>query len=439
MNNSIRLQKKFGVLVLLLGMLAVLSGCSEINKVLLPAETTQPVEDTPAGTVSPSLTETPVKVTQTSTNSNELVLWVPPQFDPKANTPSAKLFQQQLDSFSEENPDVLITVRVKAASGAGGLLDSLSNASVAAPSALPSLIALSRSDMEIAALKGLIFPWNGITNVMKETDWYPYAAQLGSLQGNDYGLPFAGDALMLVYRPLQVSYAPDKWVDYVARGFPIAIPAADPRALVTAQMLLSNRTSDNPGPNDKPVTEDELKKVYLLINDAVKNGVLPYWMGEFETFDQTWKSFNDQQSNYAVVWASSVIESMPANTEMADLPVMGNEPYTLSDGWMWCITDPSPERHKLAAALAEHLIDADFLAAWTEASHTLPTRSSSLSLWQDQSQTKFLDALALSAHIIPSNEFISTISPLLEQSTVGMVRGQISFQQALDLTLKGVK
>lgn len=426
------------------GVLAVcicllLTSCSGILNPVNQVTATPGDGTTP--TVTPGVTgsKPPDQTAQAGEKNQELVLWVPPQFDPAADTPAATLFQQQLDSFLSENPGIKITVRIKAADGAGGLLDSLSNSSVAAPSALPSLIALPRADMEVAALKGLIFPWNGITGVVNETDWYPYAKQLGSLQGNDFGLPFFGDALLVVYRPLQVSYAPDNWKDYAARGFPIAIPAADPHALIAAQMLYSNRNEPASGPEADIVTQDELKKVYMVINDGVTNGAFPYWLGEFESFDQTWKSFNDEQSNYAVTWASNAISSLPDNSEMALLPVMGTDAYTLADGWLWCIADPSPERHKLAATLAEHLVDADYLAAWSEANQSLPTRSSALDRWQDQSQVEFLDQLAMSAHPIPANVFISTLSPLLQQSLLGMVRGQMNYLQALDLTAKEVK
>jgi hypothetical protein len=63
------------------------------------------------------------------------------------------LLQQRLDEFNERNPDVILHVRVKAQSGAGNMLESLAAAQAAAPAAAPSLVALSRTDLETAALK----------------------------------------------------------------------------------------------------------------------------------------------------------------------------------------------------------------------------------------------------------------------------------------------
>lgn len=420
-------------------LLLLLAACSEGTNPANQGSATPEKGGASTAETTKTGTQPGVQTTQATEPPQELTLWIPPQFDPAADTPAAKLFQQQLDSFVSENPNIEITVRIKAVEGPGGLLDSLSNASVAAPSALPSLIALPREDMEVAAVKGLIFPWNGITTVINDTDWYPYAHQLGSMQGNEYGLSFYGDALLVAYRPLQVSYAPDNWKDYVARGFPIAIPAADPHALIVAQMLYSGKTESPTGQDAEQINQEDLKKVFMVINDAVTNGALTYWMGDFQTFDQTWKSFVDQQSNYTVTWVSTATSSLPENTELAQIPVMGSNAYTLADGWLWCISDPIPERHKLAASLAEHLVNADYLAEWSEANHSLPTRSSSLKQWQDQTRTELLDQVANSAHPIPENEFLSTLSPLLQQAVLGMVRGQMNYLQALNLTAKEVK
>ena len=58
------------------------------------------------------------------------------------------------------------------------------------------MVALSRADLEVAALKGLVFPLDGVSTVIDEADWYDYARQLAMVQGTTFALPFAGDALV---------------------------------------------------------------------------------------------------------------------------------------------------------------------------------------------------------------------------------------------------
>ena len=90
-----------------------------------------------------------------------LRIWVPPQFDPESGSPAGDLLQERLNLYTAERPDLRIETRVKASSGTGGLLDSLSSANAAAPLVVPDLILLPRAGLEIAALKGLLFPFDG--------------------------------------------------------------------------------------------------------------------------------------------------------------------------------------------------------------------------------------------------------------------------------------
>jgi maltose-binding protein MalE len=144
---------------------------------------------------------------------------------------SASLFQTQLDVFASQNAEVDIIVRVKAQSGPGSLMESLSAATVAATGAVPSLVALPRTDLETAALKGLIYPIDDLSGLMEDPDWYPYARQLAVISDSTFGLPFGGESLLLVYRPERVGIEPDDWYSMLSLGRPIIIPAADPHGL----------------------------------------------------------------------------------------------------------------------------------------------------------------------------------------------------------------
>ena len=55
------------------------------------------------------------------------------------------------------------------------MLDMLTTSSTAAPLALPDLIALPQHTLENAAIKGLLFPFDGLTSLMEDADWYEFA------------------------------------------------------------------------------------------------------------------------------------------------------------------------------------------------------------------------------------------------------------------------
>ena len=208
--------------------LPVLSG-SPTEAQTTPALLTQ-TEPAPASfSPTPSASSTPERVNGPLT----LHIWLPPQFDPASGTKEGSLLKQRLEEFKVRRPGILLDVRIKALDGPGGLLDMLSTASAAAPGILPDLVALPRPMMEAAALKGLLHPFDGLMTALDNSDWYDYALQLAQLQKSTFGLPFAGDALILIYRPSIVGDPPRRLNNSQAIKGPLAFPAGDPQSLFT--------------------------------------------------------------------------------------------------------------------------------------------------------------------------------------------------------------
>jgi len=83
-------------------------------------------------------------------------------------------------------------------------------------------------------------------------------------------------------------------------------------------------------------------------------------------------------------------------------------------------------------------MDPAFLASWTEAAHLYLPADHSEAV-QNQTDAGTINEVAASARIIPSNEFLSAISPILQQGTLGIVRGQINYLQALENSQKDLE
>src|SRR3972149_2994793 len=110
----------------------------------------------------------------------------------------------------------------------------------AAPGSLPAVAVLNRTDLEAAALKGLVLPLDGISSVTQDSDWYAYAKELGRVQNSTFGLPFAGDALLLVNRMGNgAETAAPSSSDIFATNQVGIFPADDSQALVTLALYRS--------------------------------------------------------------------------------------------------------------------------------------------------------------------------------------------------------
>jgi multiple sugar transport system substrate-binding protein len=384
-----------------------------------PAEDGTPVAGTPSGSIV-------------------LHLWLPPGFDPEAGTPAAELFKARLDEFSRRRPGIRTDVRIKALEGTGGLLDSLTTTSAAAPLALPDLIVLPRPTLETAALKGLLHPFDGLTNILDNPDWYDFARQLAHLQNSTFGLPIAGDALVLVYRPTVLDTPPTDWASMLALEHPLAFAASDPQALVTLGLYQSANGAlvDEQG---RPTLEgDPLIRVLDFYQQAEQNGVLPYWITQYQTDEQAWQAFVSGETDMVITWMSRYLSSMQADTAIAPMPTETGEPYTLANGWVWALSTPHTDRQALGAELAEYLTDSGFLAQWSEAGGFVPPQPSALGGWADSSLQALVNRIAASARLIPSTDLLTSLGPPLQQATVAVLKEQSDPQMAAQDALDSV-
>lgn len=380
---------------------------------------------TPTALPSPIATPTPLaQPTAPLVRTVTLQIWVPPQFDPSTDSPASQILQARLDEFTDQRSRVYIDVRVKAVSGPGGLLDSLSTASAAAPLALPDLIALPRTSLEAAALKGLVFPYDGLSASMEADDWYDYARQLAELQNTTFGLPFAGNALVMLYRPGEISQTPTNWASLLEVDDILTFPADDQQALFTLAQYLAagGQIRDTEG---RPTLElNQLTEVLTFFQAAQDVGIMPFWLTQYTNDDQSWGAYLDNRSNLVISWISRYLSEMPVDSNATTLPTPDRQPFTLANGWVWALSNPDPERLALSVELAEFLTSPDFLAEWVSAAGYLPPRVDALDGWTSTTLRMLLDKVAKSAKVIPPSDLLAAISPALHQATLDVLKDQ---------------
>jgi multiple sugar transport system substrate-binding protein len=375
----------------------------------------------------------------TSETSQKLVIWLPPQFDPSANNTAAEYLRAQIQEFSRLHNDLKIEVRLKADAGPGGMLEALAATNAAAPGALPDLVALSRPDLEIAALKGLIYPMEEQARLADDPDWYSYARQLAVIQGSAFGLPFAGDALVLLYRSSQVQVIPKDWATLMQQPGALAFPAADPQALLTLALYQSAGGQVEDAQRRPMIAVNALTTVLKLYESGVKSSKLPPWLAQSESDGQAWQSYREQQAVWVVTWASRYLADLPADTALLPMLPMGNTSFTLATGWLWALATPRPEKRALAVELVDFLVKSDFLSRWTAAAGFLPPRPSALTGWKNQSLQGTLSQIELSANAHPGNDLLAVLGPLLKDAVQVVIKGQSDPVQAAQAAAEHLK
>ena len=376
-----------------------------------------------------SVTQSPPLPTEKNLPSgvSKLILWVPPQFDPQGGTKAGQMLNARLKEYQVRNPQVTILVRVKAENGTSSLLESLAAAKAAAPAAVPDVVALSRKDMESAAIKGYIFPIDEISQLMASGDWYRYGREMSQFEGFTYGVPFAGNILLMVYRPNKFEAVPATWEEVFQLGQPLAFPVSDPNSLLTLTLYLS-LGGDVFDEQLRPIVQpDILKEVYKYFADGNAAGVFPSWLIQYTSDNQIWEVYRDERADMLVTWSSSFLSEIPADSTIVPIPRFSKagKLYTIADGWVWAVSAHEEESQTEAVKLIEYLVDKGFLADWSEEAGWLPPRPSSLGSWQNKNLVTVFSQISASASLQPSTQVISILGPVL-QDTSQLVIEQLS-------------
>jgi len=360
-------------------------------------------------------------------------LWLPPEFDPEGNNPASKLLKSRLEQYMVENPNLRLEVRVKTLEGAGGLLESLVAASVAAPLALPDLVLLPRPLLESATLKGLLYPYDGLTNIMESQSWFEYARQLAHLQSSTYGIPFAGDAMVLAYHPSILQTPPPDLETLLTLGEVLLYPATDPQALFTLNMYMAESGSLQDAQGRPWLDIATLTKILEFDQRASLAGVMPYWLTQYSNDTQVWEAFLGNPYPMTVTWTSAYFShklAAPADLAVASIPAPNGTPFTLATGWCWALASQDPAHRSPAIKLAEYLVDSEFLGEWTEAAGYLPPRADALQSWQNAELRREIEQISSSAWLMPSMDLLSSLGPALEQAVVVVLKAQSDPQTA---------
>jgi multiple sugar transport system substrate-binding protein len=417
---------KFSRTVLLFLLALGFSGCGNLPPILATPQPASPSPAAPTRTITPTSPALPVK----TDGPRILRLWLPSQFSPAAETQAAQLLQSRLDEFLNRRPGLQIEVRVKPDTGAGGLLDALLVTDAAAPQVMPDLVALSRTDLESAALKGLLHPFDGLTLALDDPDWYPYAFQMAHIQNTIYGIPFAGDGLILV------GYAdplPKTWDELDDGTF--LFPAASPQAYVSMALYLSaggNLINEQ----GRPMLDEEvMAEVLSFYAQTVADENLSSTVTTLQDDAAVWQAFKEQRSNLVATWTSRYLADGTITAQLGPLPGLQPAPQekseaswsgsvSLARGYAWALAGSNLENQAVAVELAEFLSASDFQTEWTEAARVLPTRPTVLSSWEDARLRLELMQVAESAQLIPGNDLTVAVGPLFQTAIAAVLASE---------------
>ena len=346
-----------------------------------------------------------------------LRIWLPPEFAPSSTALGSDVLAAQLAQFQQTHPALTLDVRVKATSGTGGLLHSLAAAYNVAPAILPNVVALNEEDLVSAAAAGLVIPLDTFFPNQTLDDFYPVAQAMSRRDnGERVGLPFAVDALVLVYNANFYATSPLTWTSVTTGTF--IFPGGDLMAqtVLDEYLALGGTLADSSG--KLAVKVDLLAKALTFFRSARDMGILPMSTLAYADSATTWQGYRDARATLAVTSARQFLSDYGHATSAAGtlIPAPGGQPLALARGWSWAIVNTQPERHADAATLLTWLTEPAQLSAWTQAAGVLPTRSSVLAGWPSSPRAVFAGEVMAKAQLKPTDAVLSKIGPPVQQA-----------------------
>lgn len=346
-----------------------------------------------------------------------LRLWLPPQYNPNTNNTAAELFKERLNNFEAAHPGLQIDVRIKSETGDADLLNSLSVTSMAAPGALPDLVALPRHDMESAAQKGLLEPLDDISGALQNSEWHPYAHELAEIDGTPYGIPFAGDALVIVYRPELVWIK--NWNDILLSDSQLLFSGADPQGEVALSLYASLGGELVDAQGNPTLDQEPLTRVLELFARGRGVSLFPEAVESVSNDDQVLQEYRARRAEIAIFHFSRFRSSQDGLFQ--PLMGLGEEAYfTLATGWVWAVTSQATENQQLSIELAEYLTEEEFLVPWINEAGYLPTRVFSGDEDVDETVTAVIEA----SHPAPSADTMLVLGPLMRDALIRVLNGE---------------
>lgn len=383
------------------------------------ASGTAQVDETPETEL---LTETPEPTQETYT----IRLWVPPQFDPDQDIPGGKALAAAITSYTELHPNITVSIRIKATSGDSSVINTLTAANHVAKDTLPSLALISRSNMETAVQRGLLQPIP--TSIFTDSNsWYGYARQAAVIDTTIYGIPILGDCQVLAYRPAKTGAELTDWKDILTRGLPIGFAPSSSTSLFGTFIYLIQGSKLTNEQGQTYLDQHKLTDTLNFFLSGGQNGAFPPSLAQLVDESQVWQRFNDGTMSIIVSQFSSFRHFQTPDISVHALPLNeGFTDYPLVSSWNLVMTEDNPALQAETVKFAEYLAEIGINDSFSQTAGYLPVRKSDHEAWQEDPQLELISTISESGTLIPNNQIINKIVPVINSAVTQIIKNQMS-------------
>lgn len=419
----------FAVMVMWLAAACVPQG-AQPTEVLV----TEEINSTP--TVMPTVVEpTPAATTTEEPGSAErltLNIWWPEPLAPIDNQDAAELLSGQISAFQAANRDVSVEFRLKKAQDVGGIMSALRAASLVAPSAVPDLTLMRRSDLLAAAQGALIMPIDEQAEAAVLDNLHPTVNALGRFNERLYGLPYTVGVQHIAYQTGLYDTTSWDFAGVLTDERAFVFPAG--RATSLSDMFLAQYRSamESRDSATLEVDAEQLEALFQFYQEAVAAGLIDPIVLEYIMPEDYRVGLAAGTIPAGVVTSTMYLEMLAGGAllDFAPIPTASGSPTTIVDSWMWVLTSVDAEQQAVALRFLNWMLDVDRQGRYNQAIYMLPSQRSALRQWEDADYAVFVDTLLNDATLPLSESAGSLTARVIQGALASVISGQRNPEQA---------
>ncbi|NLV73061.1 MAG: extracellular solute-binding protein [Chloroflexi bacterium] len=413
----------------------LLAGCatrSETPPQPEPVSTAQP-------TAAPAAAPTADAGEPDGTEPRPLTVWLPAELVP--GEMEGSYLDVAIQAFENQQSGRQVRIQPKGMTGAGGMLGLLLATYAAAPALMPDLALVDAADLPRLAEAGIAYPLDPY--LPKDTWQVIYALALRKDQDH-MAVPYLTDPLILAYDTASHATPPRSWAATMPGTSQMAFPAAVPVGDLSDAFMLQYTALGGIFNDGSTATLDLSKtgQVLRTLDAYITNKVVTASSLEMSTYQDCADALQRNQVNLAVLPYSVYRANRfsAGGVGIATVPTINGKPATLTRTLVWVVTTADAERRTLALDYLRLMLAPELAAQCAGECLLLPAQRQALELAvSDAQQRALFETLLATADTLPDGRAQQVIRPLIGQAVDGVLRQQVSPEEATESLGKAIE
>jgi maltose-binding protein MalE len=357
------------------------------------------------------------------------IWWPNSLLPPSADT----TLEDVMTGFAATDETVALEVRYRAYRPVGTVDDLVLTRNVA-PDALPELVLMRHSDMQLAVDERLIQPIEGWAPVNILAELSQHLLEIGTANSTLYGLPYLLEIQHMIYQTESLSIPPRSTEDILEQQIPLIFNATSPEEVAVNDFLLAQYLAAGGrlvnAEGSPALNEDILIQVLTFFANAREDELIDPSLLDYTQRDAAYLNAfvnaSQEEQGLALLDSRTFLteyESLLQDYSVSRIPTASQEPFTFLNGWVWVLLTQNPEQQLKARSFITYLMSLDRAPAIADSLNMLPSQENALRIMSGGEYIDVMSGLLENATFIPQDRRNNAAARALQAAFVQVMEG----------------